>query len=160
MEVGTTGVWAGTLFTPTASDGTSITSPMTLFAPRRINTSDNSREIKRHVLRRRFVPRIGGLKTMLLITDGACLDIGSTDREPRGGWAFIFTDGPAGVVKGTLEQNGPDKEPYPATCHRAELRAVLAAMEFRKWWGEGWERVVVAADSEYVVSGATKWLRA
>ncbi|KAK0730255.1 hypothetical protein B0H67DRAFT_452205, partial [Lasiosphaeris hirsuta] len=44
------------------------------------------------------------------------------------------------------------------TNNHAELRAAIAALEFRCWWGEGWERIVIATDSKYVADGATAWL--
>lgn len=146
MGNGTSGVWVGTVFTPTESEKADAFSPMSLFAPRRINTLNPGKEVRRFMLRRRYVPRIGGLKTMLLFTDGACLDNGATDRDPRGGWAFIFRDGAEGVVKGVLEQKGPDNQPHIPARNRAELRAVIAALEFRVWWGESWERIVIASD--------------
>jgi ribonuclease HI len=152
MGNGTNGVWVGTVFTPEAG-----ASPASTFASRHINTSTPGRNVTRIVLRRRYVPRIGELKTMLLFTDGSCLANGAADA--RGGWAFIFQPGSAGVVSGVLEQKGPDDKLYAATSNRAELRAAIAALEYRSWWGEGWERIVIATDSEYVVYGATAWLR-
>ncbi|CAP66404.1 uncharacterized protein PODANS_4_4100 [Podospora anserina S mat+] len=44
------------------------------------------------------------------------------------------------------------------TSNRAKLRAVIAALQFRSWHGEGWRRVVVLTDLEYIVKGATEWL--
>lgn len=35
---------------------------------------------------------------------------------------------------------------------------MIAALEYRGWWGEGWERIVIATDSEYLANGATNWL--
>ena len=57
-----------------------------------------------------------------------------------------------------LEPTGPTGHPSPATSNRAKLRAVLAALQFRNWGGEGWRRVVVLTDLAYVVWGATRWL--
>lgn len=48
---------------------------------------------------------------------------------------------------------------YTHPNNRAELRAVLAALTFSIWWGEGWQRVVLVTDSEYVANHATGWLR-
>ena len=94
---------------------------------------------------------------MLVSTDGSCL--GNGRAGARAGWAFIFKPGPEGVVNGALEQQGPDSQWHGPTSNRAELRAVIAALEFRAWWGEGWGRIVIATDSEYVARGATEWLR-
>lgn len=147
-----TNIWIGTVFAP----GTGA-SPLSIFAPREVNTAVPILNLTRLVLRRRCVPRIGSLKTMLIFTDGSCLASGALDA--RAGWAFIFKPGPEGVVSRMLEQKGPDNELHVATSNRAELRAVIGALEFRAWWGEGWERIVIATDSEYVVNGATVWLR-
>lgn len=57
-----------------------------------------------------------------------------------------------------MEKSGPGGEIYDATSNRAKLRAVIAALEFRAWQEEGWRRIVVATDLEYVVFGATRWL--
>ncbi|KAK3896982.1 putative rnase h domain protein [Staphylotrichum tortipilum] len=152
MGNGTNGVWVGTVFTPETGE-----SPASMFAPRQVNTATPGRNVTRIVLRRRYVPRISGLKTMLMFSDGSCLANGAADA--RAGWAFIFKPGSEGSVSGVLEQKGPDDELHAATSNRAELRAAIAALEFRAWSGEGWERIVIATDSEYVVYGATAWLR-
>jgi ribonuclease HI len=36
---------------------------------------------------------------------------------------------------------------------------VIAALQYRVWYGEGWKKLVIATDSEYVVKGATEWVR-
>ncbi|CAG8979913.1 hypothetical protein HYALB_00011836 [Hymenoscyphus albidus] len=82
-----------------------------------------------------------------------------TFRPP--GWSRkdVFHDG---TVAFRLETRGPPTPTSRAsaadlhTNERAELRAVIAAFQFRRWDVEGWESVVVATDSEYVVSGATE----
>jgi ribonuclease HI len=58
-----------------------------------------------------------------------------------------------------LEKEGPFGEPSLQTSNRAELRAVIAALRFRAWQGEGFKSLVIATDSEYVVEGATNWAR-
>ncbi|KAK4155606.1 ribonuclease H [Chaetomidium leptoderma] len=57
-----------------------------------------------------------------------------------------------------LEREGPSGEWAEHTSNRAKLRAVIAALQFRAWGGEGWRRVVVLTDLEYIVWGATRWL--
>lgn len=57
-----------------------------------------------------------------------------------------------------LEAEGPTGERYPQTSNRAELRAVIAALRFRFWFDEGFNKVVIATDSAYVVEGITKWI--
>jgi ribonuclease HI len=99
----------------------------------------------------------------LIYTDGACLNNGQAD--PAAGWGFVFRALEAnrphmGRVSGRLEEHGPSGEHHPQTSNRAELRAVIAALQFRSWFGEGWTRLVIATDSEYVTRGATEWVRA
>jgi ribonuclease HI len=101
-------------------------------------------------------------RDLLIYTDGACLNNGQPD--PAAGWGFVFRasepDRPEmGRVSGRLEDHGPSGEPHPQTSNRAELRAVIAVLQFRAWFGEGWTRLVIATDSEYVTKGATEWVR-
>ncbi|KAK3292427.1 uncharacterized protein B0H64DRAFT_419706 [Chaetomium fimeti] len=64
----------------------------------------------------------------------------------------------AGRVAFPLERHGPSGERAEPTSNRAKLRAVIGALQFRAWGDEGWRRVVVLTDLEYVVWGATRWL--
>ncbi|KAK0743502.1 ribonuclease H-like domain-containing protein [Schizothecium vesticola] len=96
----------------------------------------------------------------LIRTDGACLDNGR--ENPKAGWAFWHGFGPSGnllVASGRLEKKGPFGDDAPQTSNRAELRAVIAALRFRYWPGEGFRTLVVATDSEYVVEGSTNWAK-
>lgn len=102
-------------------------------------------------------------RTGLIFTDGACL--GNGQEDPRAGWAFVCgpptvpEDFSRNVINGRLEQRGPKGERGLQTSNRAELRAVIAALRFRAWNGEGFSTLVFATDSEYVVQGATKWAK-
>lgn len=94
------------------------------------------------------------------MTDGACLNNGKPNA--KAGWAFFQGESVAGepwVVQGRLEKRGPWGDEGGQTSNRAELRAVLAALRFRVWAGEGFKTVVLATDSSYVVDGATQWAR-
>ena len=96
----------------------------------------------------------------LIRTDGPCLDNGRED--PKAGWAFWHGFGPSGdplVASGRLEKKGPFGDDGLQTSNRAELRAVIAALRFRYWPGEGFTTLVIATDSQYVVEGATNWAR-
>jgi ribonuclease HI len=98
--------------------------------------------------------------TCLIRTDGACLDNGQ--QNPKAGWAFWHGFGPSGelwVASGRLEKKGPFGDDAIQTSNRAELRAVIAAVRFRYWPGEGFRTLVIATDSEYVVEGSTQWAR-
>ncbi|CCF39493.1 RNase H domain-containing protein [Colletotrichum higginsianum] len=97
---------------------------------------------------------------MLIYTDGACLENGAADA--RGGCGFVF--GPRletapGRVAFKLEDRGPDGQVYRHTSNRAELRAAVGALRFRRWYGESFKSIVIATDSTYVVDGATDWAR-
>ncbi|KAL3419572.1 RNase H domain protein [Phlyctema vagabunda] len=98
---------------------------------------------------------------MLIYTDGACPNNGQ--RYPKAGWGFVIhgptSRYPAYTVIGRLEQYGPSGKLGPQASNRAELRAVLAALEARAWYVEDWYSVVIATDSEYVAHGATAWIR-
>ncbi|KAH8657301.1 ribonuclease H-like domain-containing protein [Ilyonectria robusta] len=99
-------------------------------------------------------------KQFLIYTDGSCLNNGQAN--PKAGWAFVFRPAsttPAGIISGRLENNGPFGDEHGQTSNRAELRAVLAALRFRHWVGEGFSTLVLATDSEYVAKGATEWIR-
>ncbi|KAJ4293128.1 hypothetical protein N0V90_008410 [Kalmusia sp. IMI 367209] len=95
---------------------------------------------------------------ILIFTDGACLNNGQPN--PAAGWAFVHGPGSAGqplITSGRLERKGPFGEDCIQSSNRAELRAVIAALRFRHWVGEGFTSVVFATDSEYVVEGSTQW---
>jgi ribonuclease HI len=101
--------------------------------------------------------------TLLIYTDGACLNNGQPNSAA--GWGFIFREPEPnhpelGRVSGRVEEHGPTGEPCLQTSNRAELRAVIAALRFRIWGGDGWRRLVIATDSEYTVKGATQWVQA
>lgn len=107
----------------------------------------------------RFV-RISDPNEMLIFVDGACPNNGQPGAT--GGCSFVYhginLPEVNGIVCFRLEDEGPTGQVYPPTSNRAELRAVIAALEFRVWGGEGWERLVIATDSEYVTLGATNWV--
>jgi ribonuclease HI len=79
-------------------------------------------------------------------TTGTTATEGTQQQEVSGSIAF------------RLEREGPLGNPVEHTSNRAKLRAVIAALQFRAWGGEGWRRVVVLTDLECVVLGATTWL--
>jgi ribonuclease HI len=63
------------------------------------------------------------------------------------------------VVSGRLEKKGPFGDDGDQTSNRAELRAVIAALRFRHWTGEGFHTLVIATDSAYTAEGSTKWAK-
>lgn len=62
-------------------------------------------------------------------------------------------------MAGRLENKGPFRDEGAQTSNRAEMRAVIAALRFCNWPGEGFNAMVIASDSEYVVEGATSWVK-
>ncbi|KAL8408577.1 hypothetical protein RB594_007133 [Gaeumannomyces avenae] len=113
---------------------------------------------KRHLCIKRFtLPNDPGVG--LIHTDGACLDNGM--ENARAGWGFWHGEMEAGkcIASGRLETKGPFGDEGAQTSNRAELRAVIAALRFRYWPGEGFETLVIATDSEYVVEGCTDWAK-
>ena len=97
-----------------------------------------------------------------MFCDGACINSGQRDSgvDPQGGCGIVFNCKeimPNGFHV-PLENNG-----IPHTSNRAELRAVIHGLGLRFWPGEGFESLVIACDSEYVVSGIAdrlqKWIR-
>jgi ribonuclease HI len=108
----------------------------------------------------RFINRTDPTQ-FLIYTDGACLDNGR--ENPRGGCAFFFKPPVPPTISGyydfRLENKGPTGEPHPQTSNRAELRAAIAVLRFASWTNEGFKTLVIATDSEYVVEGATNWVR-
>ena len=94
---------------------------------------------------------------VLLFTAGACVNGGRDDARAR--WAI--TVGPQRVIKGKLASPGPEHSNNRRawqTSNHAELWAVIVALQLRVWKGEGFDTVVIATDSEYVVRGYSEWL--
>lgn len=107
----------------------------------------------------RSMPRLRrktNLREFLVYTDGACSNNGQ--QNSAAGWAFVYNvdDSRGSGCSGRLENKGPSDVAAPATSNRAELRAVIAALEFRHWPGEGFQRMIIATDSSYVVLGITQ----
>jgi ribonuclease HI len=68
-------------------------------------------------------------------------------------------DGSPRVVSGRLENEGPFGNESVATSNRAELRAAIAALRLQDWRNKGFDSLVLATDSSYVVDGATGWVK-
>lgn len=94
-------------------------------------------------------------KIVLVSADGACPNNGQS--SPQGGWAVLY--GPTDIASGRLELKGPFGAEAVATSNRAELRAVIAALRLCDWRGDGFNSIVIATDSAYVVDGATGWTK-
>lgn len=94
--------------------------------------------------------------TILLFVHGTTVVDGYNNA--RGGIGIQFRA--RGNISARLERPPPGCLP---TANRAELRAAICALQLRYWPGEGFERIVLATDSEYVVLGACErlsvWVR-
>jgi len=89
---------------------------------------------------------------MLMFVDGSALNNGSPNAQAGYGVVFAPLEWYS-PISGRLEQDG-----NPQTSNRAELRAVLASLTLRYWAGEGFSRIILACDSEYVVKGVSEWI--
>ncbi|KAJ4355392.1 uncharacterized protein N0V89_003408 [Didymosphaeria variabile] len=155
--------------------GTGIVFPSKFDAPRTPSTRPMDLFVGRATYARlsRYIRR-NDTSQILIYTDGACLNNGMPN--PAAGWAFVHGPGLQGqpdplmglaplmasgplVTSGRLEREGPFGEDTIQSSNRAELRAVIAALRFRHWVGEGFTSLVFATDSEYVVEGSTKWAK-
>ena len=86
---------------------------------------------------------------VLIYIDGAC----SYNGTPHARAGFGVNWGPRHHLSARLEGEDPE------TSNRAELRAAIVALDLRVWNGEGFDKVILACDSEYVVKGITEWVR-
>ena len=91
-----------------------------------------------------------GKPAILIFTDGAALNNGRPDA--RAGCGIVFDPSKNGVSF----RLGPQY--LPATSNRAEMLAAINALVIRFWMGEGFTRIVIATDSEYVVRGISEWV--
>ena len=55
-----------------------------------------------------------------------------------------------------LKAEGPDGIKCEHTKYHAELRAAVTALQFRPWYDDGIEGIIIAIDSTYVALGVTK----
>ncbi|KAF3151151.1 hypothetical protein TWF569_004136 [Orbilia oligospora] len=102
---------------------------------------------------------------ILICTDGACLNNGGGDTAA--GCAFYYrpneeyeTDkNDPGFISFRLEDTGPSGLVSLQTSNRAEIHAVIAALNHRAWCDEACTRITIATDSQYVVHGITRWVR-
>jgi ribonuclease HI len=107
----------------------------------------------------------------LIFTDGACPRNGYPDARAGGGFVYRPANKPkeVGLFLSTalhtqggyyfrLPNRGPRGTLEPQTSNRAELTAVLQALQCRCWVNEGFRHLVIATDSTYVVDGSSKWL--
>jgi ribonuclease HI len=111
----------------------------------------------------RMVRRSDPENEILIFTSGQMMKkIGKKQQKDFAGCAVIYM--PKGDPSGhrsdcigfSIEDRGPNGEFFNPESKRADLRAVVAALEFKVWSSEGWSRVTIASDSRYVCEGITK----
>lgn len=112
----------------------------------------------------RMVRRSDPENELLIYTDGSCLgqhDAVNVARR-RAGYAFVFKPKPYHSARRglsfRLENHGPTEMPAIPTSNRAKLRAVIGALQYRRWDEEGFRKITIATNSEYVVLGITDWI--
>ncbi|KAF2998107.1 hypothetical protein E8E14_005546 [Neopestalotiopsis sp. 37M] len=110
----------------------------------------------------RFVHIVDRKKGLVYI-HGACvgMDTNRTIHEDIiPSWAVVFDNrGKNSPLSGQLENRGPFGEKHEVTSSRAELRAAIAALRRTLWREEGFECLVIATSSAYVIGGATEGAR-
>lgn len=100
----------------------------------------------------------------ILIYTNAFLFGGSARKDARAACVFLTTIGREETLhsrcKGLLlEKAGPDgKASQGYSQKRADLRAVVAALEYQTWGSEGWKKVNIATKSSYVYNGMTRFV--
>ncbi|KAI0109340.1 ribonuclease H-like domain-containing protein [Hypoxylon sp. NC0597] len=106
----------------------------------------------------RFVHHLD-LKLCLVFVDGVYL--GNGKDEAREGWAVYF--GHDETVRMPVVESGSliptDPSDYYQAHQRATLRAALAALQYDSWTAHGFETLVICSSSDYLVEGATTWLK-
>ncbi|KIM45696.1 hypothetical protein M413DRAFT_24840 [Hebeloma cylindrosporum] len=156
MPIGPTNYqpWEGTVIPPTPIPNDAADAQRTFTPPTPSSTPNElfSVQINNCSVRGYRFVRKTDPEQMLMFVDGSSLGNGSPTA--RAGF---------GVVSAPLEWYQPlskrlEQDGNAQTNNRAELRAVLAALGLRWWYGEGFKKVVVASDSEYVVNGISKWM--
>jgi len=89
---------------------------------------------------------------MLMFVDGSSL--GNESPTTRAGFGVVFAPLQRyQPISSRLEQdvNAP-------TNNRAALRAVLAVIGLRWWYGDGFKKIVIACHSKYVRNGISSWI--
>ncbi|KAG6262212.1 hypothetical protein E4U49_003290 [Claviceps purpurea] len=101
----------------------------------------------------RFINRRDA-QQMLIYTHGSCLNNGQA--KARAGCAYVFGPSEDGYIESSLASlDFPNNMP---TNPRAELWAVILALRcYPIWVAEGFNKLVLASDSDWLVRGATEW---
>ncbi|KIJ14295.1 hypothetical protein PAXINDRAFT_79637 [Paxillus involutus ATCC 200175] len=90
------------------------------------------------------------MASVLIFIDGVAINEGTPDV--RAGYGLHYDPSQRGISCSLENING-----HVRTGNRAGLRAAVAALQVRFWPGEGFRRIVIGTDSDYVVTGACEW---
>lgn len=111
----------------------------------------------------RMIRRSDPENHIIILTSGQFLQrFGTKHERDSAGCAVIYmpkSDGSGrnpDCIGFSIEERGPNGEFFNPNGMRADLRAVVAALEFKVWSSEGWSKVTIATDSNYVYDGITK----
>lgn len=104
-------------------------------------------------------PTTERIEELTIYTDGCCLSNGQVAVEgsevssPRGGYGIHFPSLPHGWdMRGALSQDKTN------TNHRAELTAVIRALQIVRRRGLRCGRIALFTDSDYAVQGLNEWI--
>ena len=102
-------------------------------------------------------------KEILIYASGQCLGKNKRKGIPgHAGCALILgseTQNGHKPIGFSLERRGPEGVAYHDMGQKtAELRALVAALEYKIWSTEGWEKVVIATTCVYVFRGITEYV--
>ncbi|KAK4126959.1 hypothetical protein N657DRAFT_564359, partial [Parathielavia appendiculata] len=108
----------------------------------------------------RFINRFDS-REILLVVSGSCINnsCDADKTQPPAALSSLPSSAPEpagkpltpGALAFPLETHGPSGEQAEPTTNQAKLHAVIAALQFRAWGCEGWRRVVVLMDREYIL---------
>lgn len=104
---------------------------------------------------------IDDARQILIYCGGACVNNGPGYWSQRGGCGVIFgmlSDSHGNWLREDAIGFPLENDGNAHTSNRAELRSAIVGLSLRNWLGEGFERVVVGMDSQYVVEGLTEWI--
>lgn len=116
-------------------------------------------------LREALYIRNTDLGEILIFTDGSCLNNGRPNATAGGAFVLAPDDRSNAslampvapkTVYFPLEKCTRAGLPHRPTSNRAELRAVIAALQYNQWDANGYRRLVIATDSEYVMLGSRR----
>ncbi|KAK5653443.1 hypothetical protein OQA88_8929 [Cercophora sp. LCS_1] len=90
-------------------------------------------------------------KSILLLTESSYM------TKACGGWAVVY--GPKKIIAGALEDfDFSGMEQPPKTNTRVELRGAVGALRMNDW-AKQYTSLTIATSSQYVVDGATQWVK-